>query len=609
MPPEAPGRRGLATDLLLLAIFAALLYLPGLDTHGVTNWQEGQRLIVAREMQQRWQAGEGLRALIVPTIDGRPYLAKPPMLYWMQMALAGATGSRVMLWHLRLAVALAGIAGVLATYFCARTLFDGPRARSVGRWSAALLATGILSTRSARIGELDALLMPLCTMAIACIAIAWRSHRERSRTAWGAVLAAAGFAILAVLTKDPAAMVIGFGGFGAMALHAACGAPAPNAGPVRILIATVAGGAALIAAAMGVNDGKDAAGAGVIGLAIFTLVYLLAPLARPARLATFVRALSRTHPLIVLGAAVAARIAWAAWVATLVGADQAAGLAKAEAEDNLRAFVPEASINNLEAAAYGVGLGSLAAFAGAAWLIQRRPRLTPAGAHLATWIGLGMIAFSVLGKGVPRYLTPLWPAIAIAGGWAVVTMLERLRTLPGGAAARMRASLVGAILLLGIGQTIWYAWGREASQGHRSPAALARALREATDFEERKRIFTFEFATPALDYELDRRVRVIGDPRVNVAMSGGEPWTVEHFKRFLTRAAESNQSGDSGAALVLIRAGEGPTRGAGPETADPAGRLRAAGITLEPVPLPPWARFTIDGGRREVEVWRARARD
>src|SRR5207248_897606 len=92
-----------------------LVYLPGLTTQGLANWQESQRALVAREMQSR---GEW----IVPTVEGRPYLAKPPMIYWCQIAIARARGAVSGEFELRLTVALAGWAGVLATYLVGRRM-------------------------------------------------------------------------------------------------------------------------------------------------------------------------------------------------------------------------------------------------------------------------------------------------------------------------------------------------------------------------------------------------------------------------------------------------------------------------------------------------------
>src|SRR5436190_21855426 len=101
-------KRAWLRDLLLLTALCWGTYLPGLTTVGLSNWQEAQRALVAREMQDR-------REWIVPTVDGRPYLAKPPLIYWCQLAIAGVRGERTGEFELRLTVAVAGWRGVVGT--------------------------------------------------------------------------------------------------------------------------------------------------------------------------------------------------------------------------------------------------------------------------------------------------------------------------------------------------------------------------------------------------------------------------------------------------------------------------------------------------------------
>lgn len=583
-------RRGVAIDLLLLAILTALLYLPGLDAHGVTNWQEAQRLIVARDMQARWHAGEGIAALVVPTREGTPYLAKPPFMYWAQLALAEPFGARVDLWHIRLAVALGGIGGVLAAYLAARALFNS---RSIAWWSAGLLATGILSTRSARIGELDVFLMPFCTLAITAVALAWRHAREHRRTHWPLVLTAAACTTLAVLTKDPAVMIVGFGGFAAMVLYHAAQPSTRPTSPIastlaRVVLPMIAGTAAAIATLTSARSIGDGLGAAIVGVASALLVRSLLPVLDPARFVSLVRDLSRTHPLIVLGVPVAIRFGWAAWVDRLTGRSASTASAAVEVEDNLRIFVAEAPLNNLEAALYGVGLGSIAALAVAIWWVRARPRLTPAAAHLIAWIGLGLLAFSVLGKGVPRYLTPIWPAIAIVGGLGVHHLLLHARRSL--AAPWLKTALAAGIVALGLGQTAWYAVGRELSPASRarSPRDFVRDLLPRLSPRDQRWIFSFEFATPALDYYVGRRVRALGDPGANIGMVGGIPWRVEQLHTFMSHPDRRGRD-----AIILVREG------------DAAERLRAAGLTLEVIPVAP--EFRIDSGRRRVMAFRASA--
>lgn len=590
--PTPSGGRGRALiDIVLLALLAAVLYLPGLDSHGVTNWQEAQRLVVARDMQARWHAGEGIAALVVPTREGTPYLAKPPFMYWAQLALAEPFGARVELWHMRLAVALGGIAAVIATYVAARALFAS---RSIAWWSAALLATGILSTRSARIGELDVFLMPTCTLAIAAVATAWQHAREHRRTHWPMVLAAATCTTLAILTKDPAVMIVGFGGFAAMALYHAAQPVARRGSPAvrtlaRVALPAAAGIAAIIATAASARSIGDGIGAVLVGAAVAILLRSLVPVLDPSRLTALVRDLARTHPLIVLGVPVAIRFGWAAWVDRLTGRSTSSASAAVEVEDNLRIFVAEAPINNLEAAFYGVGLGSFAAIAVVIWWLRCRPKLTPAAAHLIAWIGLGLLAFSVLGKGVPRYLTPLWPAIAIVGGiGAHHALVHARRSL---AAPWLRTALAAVVIGLGLGQMAWYAAGRElsASSRARSPRDFVHGLLPQLKPRDQRWIFSHEFATPALDYYIGRRVRALGDPGANVGMVGGAPWRVEQLRTFLSHPTHRDRD-----AIILVREG-----------GDAAERLRAAGLMLAPIDVA--GEFRIDSGRRRVLAFRASA--
>lgn len=598
------GRGRVVADLALLLLLGAVLYLPGLDTHGVTNWQEAQRLMVARDMQSRWQAGEGLRALLVPTINSEPYLAKPPLVYWAQLALAQPFGHRVELWHLRLAVALAGIAGIIATYACSWSLL---RDRRAAIWAACFLATGILSTRSARIGELDVFLMPFCAGAIACVAQAWRAHRERRTTSMRWVLGAFFLTVLGVLTKDPAILVVGLAAYAGMALYYAwTSGPADvalikargsapleplstgnHSAGIRWALAAAAAIAGLAAAGSRIGNAEDVLGALLLAGGCAAIALTLVPVLAPRRFRALFVAMSRTHPLLVIAGAAALRIGYGWWVNALVGSDAAGAVAKVEAEDNLRLFVPEAPINNLEAAVYGVGVGSIVALIAIVWWFRQRPRLTPSTAILCTWIGLGLFAFSVLGKGVPRYLTPLWPALAIVAGLAIAESGRRQPVSPG--RVRWQTWLAAVLTVMGGAQTAWYAIGREVLQPERTPRRAMAQIRPQLQPWEPKRFFSFEFATPANDYYLGQRVRALGNPGVNDTMAGGQPQRLEDLHRLL-----SNWENTQRTAIILVR-----DRARSSEVGTPVERLRQAGFRVEPLEMGE-ARFAIDSGRSSV---------
>lgn len=639
---RSSARRRRGTHVLALVLLCAVVFFPGLDRHGVTNWQEAQRLIVAREMQDRYRAvmadkslAAGVRELLVPRANGRPYLAKPPVIYWSQIALAGAMGQRVELWHLRAVVAIAGLLGVLTTYGCARELLSpdhaGAKSHSaplgpsgvridsawVDRaafWSAAMLATGLLYVRSGRIGELDILLVPFCTVAIWMIARAWRAHRERRETDWPVILIAAATTALATLSKDPGVMVVGlasYGGIGLWAAFAKSGTPVdvallrdrgrapltplPTPTKLELVAAWILAGlfaiGAIVASSLDMQSPGEALGvliigalAGLIGLTLGRLLFW------PLRFRAMFTALSRTHPLLVIGGAVLVRLAWGWAVAGLIGTEATGSLVRQEVEDNVRPFMPEAPLNNLEAISFGVGVGSVAAIITAVVLLTDRfqPSRTLAGWYqLAAWLLFTFLAFSVLGKGVQRYLTPMWPAIAILGGVGIATAL---RAIP--RPRWLLPALTTAVLALAIGQGWWYGYGRERA-ADRSPRDMIAELKGRGDLWM-YRLFSFEFATPALDYYADRRVQVVGDPRINESMAGGGWWTIERLIESIRRTGRP--------AYGLIRTGRIPGE---PEDAPTAiQRLEAAGLIVRELPTD--ARFRIDKGRSEVRCYKVR---
>lgn len=600
MPPSR-----VKLHLALLVALAAVALFPGLDRHGVANWQEGQRLVVAREMLDRARTASDasgvVRAFAVPTVHATPYLAKPPMIYWAQCAAASLTGSRVELWHLRLVVALAGLAGVVATYFAARVILAPDRrghpgldgvpmddrfADTAALWAGAYLATGVLAVRSGRIGELDILLVPFCTAAIGLVAAAWRRHRLERRTHPLALAGATLCTLAAMFTKDPGVLVVALGGYGAILAWCAFGEEGRPVSPARasvewavFAIGAIAGG---VFASRTAESVPDALGVALIALACGMLARGVVRLSEPSRARAAVVALVRTHPWIVLGVPIALRLAWKSAVAADIGADQTSQLVAQEVEDNLRLFVAEAPLNNLEGTAFGVGLGSVLAIFGAIWLIQKPPRIPAGWFHAFAWAVLGLVAFSVLGKGVQRYLTPIWPAIAIVGGLTAASLLATREGRPG-----LRVVLVAALVALAAVQGWWYGYGRAEGSGDRSPRDLVRELVGERGVSPDE-LVSFEISTPALAYYADQRVEPIGETGVNASMSGGASWTLDEVR---------DAAREHGRLVALVRT----IRLRSGEPDDAPARLRAAGFVLEPITTR--ARFIVDSGRSEVRAY------
>lgn len=546
-PSPKPDRAGnrlqprrVRTDLLVLGSLCAVLFFLWPTTHGLTNWQEGIRALAASDMDTRgtW---------ITPTVHGQPYLAKPPMVYWLQLALAQATGSTVSVLHLRLVVAIAASLGVALTYLAGRRILRDPAldasptddangsrawADHAAFWAAAMLATGILYARSGRIGELDILLVPFVVGGAWAGFEAWRSHLERKRTHWPAVAALMCCAAGATLTKGPpGAMVLFF---------AACMGPA-----LQQLTRLVR--------APGVGPFKE----------------------------LFV-AWSRMHPIGLALVAGGSLWGWGRLVAADIGADAVRTAASAEAADNLRFFVADAPLNNLEASAYGVGLGSITAIIALVWLIKDRPKL-PIGAWvIAAWLGLTMIAMSVLGKGVPRYLTPVWPAIALLGGMWLASARRDLRIGP--VLVRITGVLV---VILAIGQGVWYGIGREHFSPERSPRDLIAQLLETPGIEP-DNLVAIDFWHPAVDVYAGQLVEpyMLCGPETSFTIGTSSP-----LEALRTRAADHPL-------IALIRESQPPNSPSNRDLPPPIDLLRAHRFTVEPIDTP--SGFRIDSLRTRV---------
>ena len=189
-PPAAPAGPVSPTGLALLVLVPGLLLYPCLGFH-LFEPDESRYAQIPREMLQ---SGEW----IVPTLQGEPYLDKPPLLYWLVMIQYRLLG--VHAWSARLVPALAVHATVLLCYLLGRrSLGDRPA------WWAALflaLAPGFLGM--ARLLLLDGLLTLWATLGLLAAFEAIRGDRLR----WGWWLLAAVACGLGVLTKGPVALVL-----------------------------------------------------------------------------------------------------------------------------------------------------------------------------------------------------------------------------------------------------------------------------------------------------------------------------------------------------------------------------------------------------------------
>ncbi|MGL4552699.1 MAG: ArnT family glycosyltransferase [Gemmataceae bacterium] len=188
-PAALPGRPMLLHLAVLLLLPAALLY-PRLG-FALFEPDESRYAQIPREMLDRGDA-------VVPTLQGEPYLDKPPLFYWLVMLSYRAFG--VGAWQARLVPALAVHATLFAVYLLGR--------RSAGDRPAFLaalllaLAPGFLAM--SRLLILDGLLMLFCAVALLAALEAVRGERF-SNGWWLASAVASG---LGVLTKGPLILLL-----------------------------------------------------------------------------------------------------------------------------------------------------------------------------------------------------------------------------------------------------------------------------------------------------------------------------------------------------------------------------------------------------------------
>ncbi|HKQ98652.1 MAG TPA: phospholipid carrier-dependent glycosyltransferase, partial [Candidatus Polarisedimenticolia bacterium] len=146
----------------LLAVVAAalLLLVPGLGTRDLWDPDEPRTALVTRDLAEggRWA---------VPTLDGRPWLEKPPLYYWLATAAGGAVG-QVDALAVRIPANLAAILTAVTVFYFGRSLWG----RRAGLLAALVLLTTedfLIEARWARPDMLLGLLMTAAAFA------AWRA--------------------------------------------------------------------------------------------------------------------------------------------------------------------------------------------------------------------------------------------------------------------------------------------------------------------------------------------------------------------------------------------------------------------------------------------------
>jgi 4-amino-4-deoxy-L-arabinose transferase-like glycosyltransferase len=223
---------------LLLVVICLAVYLPGFFSIGAVDRDESRFAQASRQMAE----GSTLREWVVPMVQDRPRLNKPPLIYWLQAASVralsdvvssvpaaqGTAGRREdAIWMYRVPSLIAAIIAVLATWRLGRRMFD-PRAACLG---ALLLAVCPLMIWESKQARADMVLLACTTVAMASL---WRVHAAARHGTRRDYAAAAVFWIamtLGVLVKGPITPMVA--GLCAVMLSLYGSVPTLNAGSRR----------------------------------------------------------------------------------------------------------------------------------------------------------------------------------------------------------------------------------------------------------------------------------------------------------------------------------------------------------------------------------------
>ncbi len=152
-----------------------------------------------------------VRGWVVPKVQERERLNKPPMIYWTQAISAGAlTGwdsARDAIWMYRIPSLLGAIITVLATWRIGCVLFPGVVGARTGLLAGFLIAAAPIFAWEARQARADQLLVMWTTLTMWLLASAWISRDQtqpwiRTTLLWLLIA-------LGILTKGPITPMVG----------------------------------------------------------------------------------------------------------------------------------------------------------------------------------------------------------------------------------------------------------------------------------------------------------------------------------------------------------------------------------------------------------------
>lgn len=405
------GKLGTARFVLLLAVLALFAAFFELGRGDVVEDNEGQRAAPPAEMIRSGN-------YVIPTINGKDYLSKPPLLYWAIAGVYKLTGNISPL-TARIPTALAYVALVFAVYLAGRRALG----EHAARWGAlAVLASPYVMQRGRQAG-LD-IPLTLATLLAILAARAAAESENRARAAALVLLGGIAFAA-AVLLKGPVPFL-----FLGAAFIAQLALSSENFGSwnvaarrwtARAFLLAVAGWLIpLIAMAMGRGPGVFAF-LTPAALAMLVLAWLI-PAWRNAGPARW-RCAAVFAAIMLVGLAVSAP--WGAAVLAQKGLPYVTNLLQAESLERTHTAT---AINSGSPFYYLFGILAMLLPWSLLLPLHFSPKSWKEGpafyrfAVLAGWISVGIFSF-IAGKEY-EYILPAVPLLLLATGWQIARRLD-----------------------------------------------------------------------------------------------------------------------------------------------------------------------------------------
>ncbi len=396
-----------------LVVLCAIVLVPGMVSIPPVDRDESR---FAQASRQMYESGD----YVVPRIQDRPRLNKPPLIYWLQcgsIAVFGDSQGRYAnanIWVFRVPSAVCAMVTVLLTWRLGLRLFDA-RAAALG---AAMLAVCPMLVWDAHQARADQLLLMTTTAAMVALWRVWSatSAARAASSSNGRVVGARGLA-----------WAIGF--------WVAIGAGVLAKGPITPLVA------GLTVVALGVTTRRWAWVWG--GLRPMLGVVIVAAMVGPWVYA------------------VGERVGWSAYLTEIY--EETLGRSKAPKEGHwgppgyhlvllCALFWPGVLLTGAAVQrAFGLALPTRSGRGGAGgWLARVWRRVRGAGVHrraevfLLCWIVPSWVVFELIATKLPHYTLPMYPALALLSGRMVMAAATR------SAAERWRLHEMGPRAGLGI---------------------------------------------------------------------------------------------------------------------------------------------------------------